>query len=162
MGHRMVLFVLIVGLFVSQNVLHAKAAPEEKPKTRENTGVKYKKYLSGSFNIDEGKIGVEEGYIARDVRERRPIGVGKEFPKGVRKLYCFTRVTGARKKVYITHVWYLNNQKAATIRLPIRSSNYRTYSSKRIPPDFEGTGRCEVYDSEGFNLATMRFKVVAK
>ena len=147
-------------LFFVVLIASASAHAEKEKKNVEFT--KYKRYSSGSFNVDEGKIGVEEGYIAEGVKNLSPVNPGTEFPQGIKVLYCFTRVTGARRPTHIKHIWYLGEKKVAEIKLQIRSPNFRTYSSKRIPKNFVGEGRCEVYDEEGFNLATLRFRVVKK
>jgi len=47
----------------------------------------------------------------------------------------------------------------ARIELPVRSINWRTWSSKRIPADWSGSWRVEIQDQYGEVLTTLPFAV---
>lgn len=149
-------FLFLMSLFYK---IPAYAEKEEKKQEKEK---RIKKYLSGSFNVDEGKIGVEKGVIALDVRNREPYGVNSVFYSPVKRLYCFTKIVGAKGKTYVKHVWFLNGKKVATVKLRVNTPIFRTYSYKTLPEGFTGKGKCVVYDDKGFNLATLRFEVREK
>ncbi|TET89518.1 MAG: DUF2914 domain-containing protein, partial [Desulfobacteraceae bacterium] len=102
---------------------------------------------------------VEEGVICRDVLHRRPLVVGNSFKASVDKLYCFTKIVGAQSPIEITHVWYFGNSKMAKVNLPVKSSSWRTYSSKTIHPQDIGDWHVEVLGPEGSVLWSLQFKI---
>ncbi|RME32350.1 MAG: DUF2914 domain-containing protein, partial [Deltaproteobacteria bacterium] len=77
---------------------------------------------------------VEELSLARGIEQRQPVDTLEVVPADVGRLYCFSRVTGARDDTRIAHVWYWQDREMARVDLPVRSSNWRTWSSKRILP----------------------------
>jgi type II secretory pathway predicted ATPase ExeA len=102
---------------------------------------------------------VEEGVICRDVYQRKPLIVGSSFEASVGTLYCFTKIVGARSPIEITHVWYFGNTERARVSLAVRSSTWRTYSSKVIQSQDIGNWHVDVLGPEGEVLRTLRFKI---
>jgi len=101
-----------------------------------------------------------EAAICRNVVDRQPVGVGSSFESSVEKLYCFTKITGARNSIEISHNWYFEDTLKATVTLPVRSSSWRTYSSKRIQYQEIGNWHVDVTGPEGKILKTLEFKVM--
>lgn len=100
---------------------------------------------------------IQEAIITTGISEREPIDQVTTQPTSVGKLYCFTRIVGADDETRVTHVWYRGDQEMARVQLPVRSSNWRTWSSKSILPDWAGAWRVEVLDATGNPLTTVAF-----
>lgn len=111
---------------------------------------------------DEAKpaaLVINDGVIATSVENRLPLGTGEQFPAGVGRLYCFTTVSGAQSHTSISHTWYYQEKKMAEVVLPVRSANWRTWSSKMILPAWKGDWRVAVTDEDGILLKTIIFTV---
>lgn len=108
--------------------------------------------------LDDG-IRVTEAVICRNVVERIPQEPGDVFPSSVEKLYAFTRVEGATVETQIKHLWFYNDRLMAEVSLPVRSANWRTYSSKRILPQWKGQWRVDITTAEGLLLKSLHFTI---
>jgi hypothetical protein len=74
-------------------------------------------------------------------------------------LSCFTRITSTQSPTKISHVWYFGETEKARVKLPVKSSNWRTYSSKRIQSHEIGDWYVEVLGPQGELLQTLRFEI---
>jgi len=77
-------------------------------------------------------LDVETALICRDVVNRQPVDPGTSFPGTVEKLFCFSKIVGAKKPTAVTHVWYYGNTEMFRIKLPVKASSWRTFSQKTI------------------------------
>jgi Protein of unknown function (DUF2914) len=102
---------------------------------------------------------VAEGVISTQIRDRQPIDTVQSYPADSGRLLCFTRITGAVGDARVFHVWYREDQEMARIELAVKSSNWRTWSSKRLLPEWAGSWRVEVLDGEGTLLQTIPFNL---
>ena len=109
-----------------------------------------------SFYAD---LSVQEGAICREIYRRRPLVSGTSFNASVGKLYCFTKIVGAQGPSEITHAWYFGNSQVARINLPVKSGNWRTYSSKAIRPQDIGDWHVDVLGPKGAVLWSVQFKI---
>ena len=107
----------------------------------------------------DAQLEVSVAAICRDVLDREPDGYGISFPVSVGKLYCFTKVTGAQSPTQITHVWFFDGIERARVDLAVKSSSWRTYSSKIIQPHEIGKWSVDVEDFAGNVLKTLEFEV---
>ncbi len=112
------------------------------------------------FCQDDSALEVMDATICLNVENRTCIDPKEEFSTASGTLYCFTRVTGAKEDIEVTHVWYYGDIERARISLPVRSSSWRTYSSKRIQAHETGKWRVEVLGSGNALLKTIPFTVV--
>lgn len=103
---------------------------------------------------------VAEGVITTQVSDRTPVDAVQSYPASAGRLYCFTRITGAPAGSQVVHVWYLENQEMARVALSVNSSNWRTWSSKTLRPDWAGSWRVEVLDAAGTLLQTLSFNLL--
>jgi len=94
-------------------------------------------------------ISIAEASVCREVVDRAPVGCGDVFTKDVERLYCFVRVVGAETEIEIQHKWYHQGELVATVALPVRSDNWRTYSSKRVGPQMSGEWMVEICPDQG-------------
>ena len=104
-------------------------------------------------------LNVQEGAICREIYDRRPLVSGTSFTASVGKLYCFTKIAGAQGPSEITHVWYFGNTQMARVTLPVKSFDWRTYSSKTIRPQDIGDWHVDVLGPRGIVLWSVDFKI---
>ena len=90
------------------------------------------------FPVFAQDLYIDELVIAKNIEDHVPVEIGFMFAADVKKLYCFTKISGVRSKTTITHNWYWNNQEMAKIRLSIGSPTWRTYSSIEILSFWKG------------------------
>jgi len=108
----------------------------------------------------DNAIRVQDAAICRDVFDHRCMDPGTRFSQDVGRVYCFTPIIGASTPVTVTHVWYHGEQEVFRIPLPVKSSHWRTYSQKSIPPHQTGPWRVEVLGPHQAVLFTLFFRVV--
>ena len=100
-----------------------------------------------------------EAVITTMVSERAPVDSVEVYPAQTGKLYCFSRIEGADGETSIDHVWLYQGKEMARVNLSVRSANWRTYSSKKIVPEWKGEWQVQVVDAAGNTLATVPFRV---
>lgn len=98
-----------------------------------------------------------EAQLATAVVERMPEGSGETFPAEVGEVYAWMRVTGAEGATR-HHVW-IHGEDEWSVPLMIGGSPWRTWSSKRIPPEWTGEWRVEIRDDTGNLLEALSFTV---
>jgi hypothetical protein len=115
--------------------------------------------LGQNSEMDAPAVTIAEAVVCREVVDRTPVGAGDVFPRDTERLYCFVRVVGANTDIEIQHRWYYQGQLVATVTLPIRSENWRTYSSKRIGPEMTGEWTVEIGTTQGETLKKIIFVI---
>jgi hypothetical protein len=104
-------------------------------------------------------INVTEAVVCQDVVDRMPVGAGDVIPAGTERVYCFTRIVGAQTETEITHNWYYQGSLKASVVLPVRNANWRTWSSKTLLPEWKGEWMVEVLSKDGTPLESIIFFV---
>ena len=94
-----------------------------------------------------------------DRESRTLIGEGVEFASDAGQIYCMTRIKGLQGPTTVTHAWYYEGQAKARVELKVGSSDWRTWSSKKILPAWTGNWEVKVLDETGKVLATFGFTV---
>jgi len=107
----------------------------------------------------DSQLTIEQAVMARQIEEREPVGETTAFPADVGQVSCYTKVLGATGETYIEHVWLREDVESARVRLPVRSPAWRTWSSKRIRPDWTGKWTVRIEDAEGRVLDTLKFTI---
>lgn len=95
--------------------------------------------------------------IDRDNREL--VGETAVFDAGIEKIFCLSRIQGLEAPTSVTHVWYRDGKTMARVDLNVGSSNWRTWSSKRLLPDWTGRWEVKILDSDGRVLGNGGFEV---
>ncbi len=89
-----------------------------------------------------------------------PEGSGNKFKKDVKRLYCFSHITGAKDTLSIFHKWFHNDKEVGFSVLAIKSKYFRTYSYRDIEPTQTGSWRVDIINSKsGEVLKTLNFKI---
>jgi hypothetical protein len=104
-------------------------------------------------------VQIEDAVVCQDVVDRAPVGAGDLFVKETAKIYCFCRVVGAQAGSRITHNWYFNGVLKASVKLEVRSTNFRTWSSKTLQPGWLGEWMVEILSDDGKPLESIVFMV---
>ncbi|RMA97830.1 DUF2914 domain-containing protein [Hydrogenothermus marinus] len=120
-----------------------------------------------SLNIsfaEEKKILAEvlEIKFATKIENREPINIYDEFPKDIKKIYCWTKIKAYQIPTFVIHEWYYNNRLMASVKLPITYYIFRTWSSKRILPIWTGKWKVIVKDERGNIIAEKEFFIKEK
>ena len=110
---------------------------------------------------EQAEVGIAEAVVAIsiDAEQRLPVGADSTFNADVGQLWFFTRITGATEDITVEHVWYHGDEERARVPIAVRGSNWRTWSSKNIVPEWTGAWRVEVVGPDGSVLTTVRFTV---
>ena len=94
---------------------------------------------------------------------RSPVSLDVSFfPADVGRLFCFSRLEGMTPPTTITHVWHYNEHEMARVELPVAASSWRTWSSKKILPAWQGEWLVQVLDADGNELDSVSFTVGAE
>lgn len=104
-------------------------------------------------------IVVAEAVICKEVVDRMPVGSGDVIPAGTERVFCFTRITGAQAETEVTHNWYYQGALKASVVLPVRNADWRTWSSKSLLPEWTGEWMVEILSKEGTPLESILFYV---
>lgn len=118
--------------------------------------------ISMAVNASATEMSLVDSGICTGVMDHAPVDVGDVFSADIGKLICFTRVRGPyleENEKYIEHVWYYQNVERARVTLPVRSSNWGTYSSKIIQSFEIGAWRVEVLDPNKEAIAVFQFYI---
>jgi uncharacterized Zn finger protein len=106
---------------------------------------------------DSTKAPVVEAAVGTSVADKALAGAAESFAVGTAAVVCFTRITGAAD-TEIEHVWYRGDTETARVKLAIKGSPFRTWSTKKLPADAKGDWRCDVVQG-GTVLTSVKFKV---
>jgi hypothetical protein len=70
------------------------------------------------------------------------------FTTGDGKIYFHSTIYGASSYIEITHVWYHDGKKVQVVRLPVKSSRWRTWSVRTLSGDSSGNWKVAIYVGE--------------
>jgi hypothetical protein len=117
--------------------------------------------LSGivSFAQENERLTVDEIYTCTAIEDMNPLGVNSTFKNDVKRVYCFTKISGAEESTTITHVWYHEGIKRAKQHLSVEADSWRTWSSKKIVPRWHGKWRIDVLKRDGTLIESIKFTV---
>lgn len=110
-------------------------------------------------NLSAQNLSVESIEVGIQVENRAILGADSTFSPTVDTVFCLTKVTGAQDTTEIFHVWYYGEEEKARTPLSIKSSSWRTWSSKKILQSWTGAWRVAVEDREGNVLTEKSFEI---
>ncbi len=102
---------------------------------------------------------IENAVVCQDVIDRKPVQSAEVFEKNTPRVYCFFRVVGANEEASVTCNWYYKGVLKSSVKLPVRSANWRTWSSKNLSPEWTGEWMVEILSAEGKPLESIIFYV---
>ena len=107
--------------------------------------------------VHAADLRVADGTITSAIENQLPVDRIETYRADFGKLYCFTRIIGASGDTEITHVWYFQDDELARVTLPVKSADWRTYSSKRFLPQWVGEWKVVVLDGDQNEIAAIPF-----
>jgi len=116
-------------------------------------------FAGNAMSQESERLEVTEGAVCLDVVDLECTGADTNFPANVGKLYCITKITGAKGASKVTHVWYYGHTERSRIALDIRSASWRTYSSKIIQAHETGDWHIDVLGPEDEFLKVIQFEI---
>lgn len=105
------------------------------------------------------EVRVSRAVTCLEIQEREPVNIDSVFSNQVGRVFCYTHIEGASEDTQIEHVWLHEGEERARVSLPVRSSNWRTWSSKRLLPSWTGQWKIEVRGAGGSVLKTLEFAI---
>ena len=108
---------------------------------------------------DQAPTMTVETQLCTGIEEREPVGAADQFPSDVGQVYLWCKVMGCMDTTMIKHVWYYRGEEMAAVQFPVRSSSWRTYSYKTIPPEWSGDWVVKVIDAGGNIMKAVPFKL---
>jgi hypothetical protein len=117
--------------------------------------------LPGTVALAQGApaLTVEEMVFCAAIQDRAPSLPDTAFASTVESVWCFVRVAGASDTTAITQVWYYNDREMSRVELAVKSASWRTWSSKKILPEWQGTWRVDVLSPGGEVLRSGSFAI---
>ncbi len=113
-----------------------------------------------SAAVKKGNITVLEAVACRSIAERSPVEPGTTFKSDIGRIYVYTRITNdGGSDTTISHNWFFNGTKLATVTLPVKGENWRTFSSKSVQPTQKGDWKVDVVHSNGDVITSVPFKI---
>lgn len=95
--------------------------------------------------------------VGTSVAEKALVGGAESFSASAGKLACFARIVNATDSE-IEFVWYKGDAEQARLKQMVKTSPYRTWSTKTLPADAKGDWRCDVVQGDKV-LQSVKFKV---
>ncbi len=100
-----------------------------------------------------------EAIVCSGVEERMPIDTVAEFGADVGKVFVWMRILGAADSTSVMIRWNRGEAVMAEVELPVKSSSWRTWSSKNVLPSWVGNWDVKIMDADGEILKALSFKV---
>lgn len=101
----------------------------------------------------------EQMVFCAGVKDRAPVGVSDAFPSDIYRVYCYTTVVGADDTTAIVHNWYHGDARVVAVELSVKAARWRTWSSKRMAPGWQGLWRVEVTTADGVLIESREFSL---
>ncbi len=113
----------------------------------------------GEAGASADTLSVAQIAVCDSIVNRAPVGARQVFQMPVERLYCLTKIDGCPDTTFVTHIWFHGDKEMASVRLPVKSEQWRTWSSKRIVKDWMGEWWVQVLYSEEKLLGDIRFEI---
>ena len=115
-----------------------------------------------NVQLSSNTIEILNSKVCKKVKNNQPLYPGKRFPSDIGKVYCHSLLnnhTGKYKDIY--HIWYMNNNLKAKVRIRVREGGeIPAVSQRQVAKSDKGTWRIEITDSDKKILDTVIFEVV--
>ena len=108
------------------------------------------------------KMVVLESLACKKVKNNQPLYPGRRFPTDVGRVHCHTLLdNNSGKNSDIYHIWYMNGNLKAKVRIRVRGGKeIPAFSHREIKSNDKGTWKVEITVSDKKILDTVIFEVV--
>ena len=87
----------------------------------------------GLYSNHDPQFTIKKLVVAKDVKNRQPVGVSDTFSSAIGKVYCFIMATDIAQDSEIVVTWYFEEKKIHTYKLPLKKGTmWRTFAYKNI------------------------------
>jgi len=100
-----------------------------------------------------------EVQVCTGIKDRMPSDSATSFNVDVGSLYCWSRITGAHGETTVKHVWTHDGKEMAVVELSVKGDPWRTFSQKKIAPQWTGNWEVKVVDTSGATLKSISFVI---
>ena len=111
---------------------------------------------------DFHSIVILDSRVCKKVKNNQPLYTGKRFPTDIGRVYCHSLLnnnSGKHSDIY--HIWYINGEKKARVRIRIRDGQeIPAVSHREVEESDKGTWKVEITDSDKKILDTIIFQLV--
>jgi hypothetical protein len=149
---KIVLLSLLILAFAASPILAQATSPQDTAKKADVEEPAEQAEAVTEMPEAELPLSVERMTFCTGVEEREPAEEGSEFAADIGKLYFWSNVLNEGEETTVEHVWYLNGEEKARVELPIRYPRNRVWSSKIIPPGWDGQWVVEIVTAGGIKL----------
>jgi hypothetical protein len=112
-----------------------------------------------AFAQQDASLSVDEMTFCTTIQDRAPAGIDTAFASTVENVYCFTKISGAGEDASVTHIWYYGDREMARVELAVGGSPWRTWSSKKILPEWQGDWRVDIVSAADSVLRSGSFVI---
>jgi len=108
------------------------------------------------------KMVVTDTKICKKVKNNSPLYTGVRFSTDIGKIYCYSSINNNSGKANtIYHVWYMNGELIAKVRIRVaKGEGVSSFSHRDIGDTDKGTWKVEITDSDKKILDTIIFELV--
>ena len=142
--------------------------PKKVEPVKKTKPIKEKKQKKETIPIQKNKyedfhsIIVLESKMCQKVKNNQPINPGTQFPQDIGKVFCHSLLnnnSGKHRDIY--HIWYLNGDLKAKVRIRVRSGKeIPAISHREFGNSDKGRWRIEITDGDKKILDTIIFELV--
>ena len=160
---------------VEESIVAEKPAPNVKPREKKQKPIKPKEIVNPPVKEEAvqevipekampfvEKMVVLESLACKKVKNNQPLYPGRRFPTDVGRVHCHTLLNNnSGKNSDIYHIWYMNGNLKAKVRIRVRDGKeIPAFSHREIKSNDKGTWKVEITDSDKKILDTVIFEVV--
>ena len=119
--------------------------------------------LSGSSSepaTADAELNVLQASVCAEIKNRMPAGVATSFPTSAQRVFVWSKIHAQQIPSKVRHVYYFDGQKISEVTLNVRSTYWRTWSSKNISNNrYQGEWRVDITSTDGKVLRRLYFEV---
>ena len=160
---------------VEESIVAEKPSPAVKPREKKQKPIKPKEIVNPPVKEEAAqevipekampfveKMVVLESLACKKVKNNQPLYPGRRFPTDVGRVHCHTLLNNnSGKNSDIYHIWYMNGNLKAKVRIRVRDGKeIPAFSHREIKSNDKGTWKVEITDSDKKILDTVIFEVV--
>jgi hypothetical protein len=151
MGKVLLLAAVLIAMLSSANA--------QQPDSTEPVKVVDSTTPTKTFTKETASTLTVEAKLCTSVVDRVPQGEATKFGSDVGQVYLWCRVNGATDTTHVEHLWYYKGEEKASIKLPVKTASWRTWSKKTIMPQWTGQWEVKIVDVDWHVLKTIAFTV---
>jgi hypothetical protein len=115
---------------------------------------------SSESTTAEAELKVLQATVCAEIKNRMPAGVDTSFPTSAQRVFVWSKIHAQQIPSKIRHIYYFDGQKISEVTLDVRSTYWRTWSSKDISNNrYQGEWRVDITSADRKVLRRLYFEV---